>query len=185
MLKILIAECKQEVSTFNPNLSTSQDFVIRYGEELLNYHRTVRNEVGGALAIFEAVKDIQLVPTYSAFFITSGGTLDKQSWLKISKDFLDSIRNAPPVDGVYFCMHGAMASEEELDPEGFLLKETRKILGENIPIVLSLDLHGIATNQMFECSNAIVSYQTYPHIDFFETGQRAAKLLLPNNFRRS
>ncbi len=178
MLKILIAECKQEVSTFNPNLSTSQDFVIRYGEELLNYHRTVRNEVGGALAIFEAVKDIQLVPTYSAFFITSGGTLDKQSWLKISKDFLDSIRNAPPVDGVYFCMHGAMASEEELDPEGFLLKEARKILGENIPIVLSLDLHGIATNQMFECSNAIVSYQTYPHIDFFETGQRAAKLLL-------
>ncbi len=178
MLKILIAECKQEVSTFNPNFSTSEDFVIRYGEDLLNYHRTVRNEVGGALSVFDALEDVKLIPTYSAFFITSGGTLAKESWLKIARDFLDSIRNAPPVDGVYFCMHGAMASEEELDPEGFLLKETRKILGENIPIVLSLDLHGIATDQMFECCSAIVSYQTYPHIDFFETGQRAAKLLL-------
>lgn len=178
MPRILIAECKQEVSTFNPNLSTCDDFVFRYGDELLNYHRNVRNEVGGAINIFEAEQFIQLVPTFSAFFITSGGTLDKQSWLKISKDFLNSIRNAPPVDGVYFCMHGAMASEMELDPEGFLLKETRKILGENIPIVLSLDLHGIATDQMFEYSDAIVSYHTYPHVDFFETGQRAAKLLL-------
>lgn len=178
MPKILIAECKQEVSTFNPNVSSSNDFVIRYGEELLSYHRSVRNEVGGALSIFDTNENIQLVPTYSAFFITSGGTLAKESWLNMANDFLDAIRKAPPVDGVYFCMHGAMASEEELDPEGFLLKETRKIIGNNIPIVISLDLHGIPTDQMFECCDAIVSYHTYPHVDFFQTGQRAARLLL-------
>ena len=75
-------------------------------------------------------------------------------------------------------MHGAMASEEEFDPEGWLLQETRKILGEKIPIVVSLDLHGILTDRMVEHSNAIVAFHTYPHVDFFETGQRAAKLLL-------
>jgi microcystin degradation protein MlrC len=75
-------------------------------------------------------------------------------------------------------MHGAMASEEELDPEGWLLAEARKILGEEIPIVVSLDLHGILTDRMVEHSDAIVAYHTYPHVDFFETGQRAARLLL-------
>jgi microcystin degradation protein MlrC len=178
MIKILIAECKQEVSTFNPHLSGYNDFGVRYGDELVNYHRTVRNEVGGALSIFDAEDQVELVPTYSAFFITSGGTLAKEAWEKIAKDFLDGIRDAPPVDGVYFCMHGAMATEKETDPEGWLLKETRKILGEKIPIVVSLDLHGILTDQMIEHSNAIVAYHTYPHVDFFETGQRAARLLL-------
>jgi microcystin degradation protein MlrC len=178
MLKILIAECKQEVSTFNPHKSGYEDFGIRYGTELLNYHRTVRNEIGGALSVFDALDYVRLVPTYSAFFITSGGILAKASWERIANDFLGSIREAPPVDGVYFCMHGAMASEEELDPEGWLLQETRRILGENIPIVVSLDLHGILTDRMVEHSNAIVAYHTYPHVDFFETGQRGAKLLL-------
>lgn len=177
-MKILIAECKQEVSTFNPHKSGVEDFGIRKGSEILSYHRTVRNEIGGALNILDGLDHVSLIPAYSAFFITSGGTLAKESWEEIAEDFLKSILEAPPVDGVYFCMHGAMASEEELDPEGWLLQETRKILGDNIPIVLSLDLHGILTDRMVEHSNAIVSYHTYPHIDFYETGQRAARLLL-------
>ena len=178
MTRILIAECKQEVSTFNPHPSGYGDFGVRRGHELLDYHRTVRNEIGGALSVFDEAPDVALVPAYSAFFITSGGTLAKPDWERIASEFLEEIRKAPSVDGVYFCMHGAMASEEELDPEGWLLAETRKILGESIPIVVSLDLHGILTDRMVEHSDAIVAYHTYPHVDFFETGQRAARLLL-------
>ena len=178
MPKILIAECKQEVSTFNPHRSGYEDFGVRRGEEILRYHRTVRNEVGGALSVFEATPGVELVPTYSAFFITSGGTLAGAAWRRIAEEFLAGIRAAPPVDAVYFCMHGAMASDDELDPEGYLLAETRKILGEKIPIVVSLDLHGIITDRMLEHSDAIVAYHTYPHVDFFETGERAARLLL-------
>jgi microcystin degradation protein MlrC len=177
-MKILIAECKQEVSTFNPHRSGYDDFAVRRGEEILHYHRGVRNEVGGALSVFDERAEVEVVPTYSAFFITSGGTLAQDAWRRIADEFLASIRTAPPVDGVYFCMHGAMASEQELDPEGYLLAETRKILGEQIPIVVSLDLHGILTERMIEQSDAIVAYHTYPHVDFFETGQRAARLLL-------
>jgi microcystin degradation protein MlrC len=178
MIRILIAECKQEVSTFNPHLSGYGDFGVRRGHDLLDYHRTVRNEIGGALSVFDEVPGVEPVPAYSAFFITSGGTLAKPDWEHIAAEFLEAIREAAPVDGVYFCMHGAMASEEELDPEGWLLAETRKILGESIPIVVSLDLHGILTDRMVEHSDAIVAYHTYPHVDFFETGQRAARLLL-------
>lgn len=178
MPRILIAECKQEVSTFNPHLSSYDDFTVRRGAELLRYHRAVRNEIGGALSVFDSQPQVELIPACGAMFITSGGTLAKRDWKRIANEFLQSIREAPPADGVYFAMHGAMASEEELDPEGYLLTETRKILGESIPIVVSLDLHGILTDQMLEQSDAIVAYHTYPHVDFFETGQRAAKLLL-------
>ena len=178
MPKILIAECKQEVSTFNPHLSGLDDFGLREGPEMLRFHRTVRHEVRGALSVFDAAPGVEIVPAYSAFLITSGGTLADAAWRHIADAFLASLRAAPKVDGVYFCMHGAMASETELDPEGYLLAEARKILGETIPIVVSLDLHGIVTDRMLEHSDAIVAYHTYPHVDFFQTGERAARLLL-------
>jgi microcystin degradation protein MlrC len=178
--RILIAECKQEVSTFNPNLSRLEDFGIRRGQQMLDYHRTVKNEVGGALSVFDQDPAIDLVPTYSAFFITSGGTLAHQDWEIIAKDFLDGVHQAVahgPIDGIYFCMHGAMCSQQELDPEGYLLEQTRSIVGQGVPIVVSLDLHGIATRKMFQHSDAIVAYHTYPHVDFYQTGVRAARLL--------
>ncbi|MBU6237120.1 MAG: M81 family metallopeptidase [Planctomycetes bacterium] len=185
--RVLLAECKQEVSTFNPNLSRLADFGIRTGQAFLDYHRTVRNEVGGALSVLESEPSIELVPTYSAFFITSGGTLAQTDWETIARDFLDGIRNARDsgaIDGIYFCMHGAMCAQNEFDPEGFLLEQTRQILGEEVPIVVSLDLHGIATRKMFRHSDAIVAYHTYPHVDFYETGVRAARLLLNIMHRR-
>ncbi|MBJ7392740.1 MAG: M81 family metallopeptidase [Chthoniobacterales bacterium] len=178
MPTILIAECKQEVSTFNPQPSGYADFGIRKGAELFEYHRGIRNEIGGALSVFDNTTGVTPVPAYSAFFITSGGPLETTAWERISTEFLDAVRTAPPVDGVYFCMHGAMATPEEFDPEGWLLAETRKILGEEVPIVVSLDLHGILTDRMLLHSDAIVAYHTYPHVDFFQTGERAARLLL-------
>jgi microcystin degradation protein MlrC len=178
MPRILIAECKQEVSTFNPQQSGYEDFGIRSGDRFFRYHRGIQNEVGGALSVFDNTPGIETVPAYSAFFITSGGPLNTAAWERISREFLDAIRAAPPVDGVYFCMHGAMATPEEFDPEGWLLAQTRAILGEAIPVVVSLDLHGILTDRMVSHSDAIVAYHTYPHVDFFQTGQRAARLLL-------
>jgi microcystin degradation protein MlrC len=178
MPKILIAECRQEVSTFNPNPSGYADFGVRYGQEMLNYHRGVRNEITGALKVFDEHPEIEVVPTYSALLITSGGTLAAPAWRRIADEFLSAVRAAPAVDGIYFCLHGAMASEEELDPEGYLLTETRKIVGEKVPLVASFDLHGILTDRMVQACDAIVAYHTYPHVDFLETGERAVRLLL-------
>ncbi|MCA9056866.1 MAG: M81 family metallopeptidase, partial [Planctomycetaceae bacterium] len=178
MPRILICECKQEVSTFNPFLSGYDDFAVRRGQDLLDYHRRVRNEIGGALNVFDADKAVEIIPGYSAFFITSGGTLAQSAWERIAAEFLEAVRNANDIDGIYFCMHGAMAAEQEFDPEGWLLAETRRLVGPEVPLVVSLDLHGILTDRMLEHSDAIVAYHTYPHVDFFETGQRAAGLLM-------
>ena len=178
MPRILIAECKQEVSTFNPVLSGYEDFTMRHGQDILDYHRRVRSEVGGALSVFDATPGVELVPTCSAHFITSGGTLADAAFARIADELLASVKAAPAVDGVYFSLHGAMATESEGDPEGHLLAELRKILGEQVPIVISLDLHGILTDRMLEHSDAAVAFHTYPHVDFFGTGARAARLLL-------
>ncbi len=177
-MKILIAECKQEVSTFNPVASHYADFAVSFGDDLIRFHRTACNEVGGALSVFDSHPDIQLVPTYSARAITSGGSLAAADWNRIATEFLTSLRNAPPVDAIYYSLHGAMSAENQDDPEGYLLAETRKIVGERMPIVVSLDLHGILTDAMIQHSDAMVVYHTYPHVDFFQTGEHAARLLL-------
>lgn len=51
MRRILIAECKEKVSTFNPHLSQYADFRFRYGQDLLNYHRSVRHMLEYAFRI--------------------------------------------------------------------------------------------------------------------------------------
>jgi microcystin degradation protein MlrC len=172
----LVAEAKQEISSFNPAMSHKEDFVFASGERVLR--RGGQGEMSGALSVFDSRPDVQLVPTFSARAMSSAGTLAAEDWHWIAGQFLDAIRAAPNVDAAYFSLHGAMGAQDEGDPEGYLLQETRAILGEQIPIVVSLDLHGILTERMLEHIDALTVYHTYPHEDMFDTGARAARLLL-------
>ena len=178
MRRILINECKQEISSFNPVLSHYEDFVIDHGQALLDYHRPVRSEVGGALSVLTQRPELQLIGGYGARGITSSGTLAAPGFARIAGEFLAAVRDSLPLDGIYFSLHGALAATDIEDAEGYLIEQTRKIAGEQIPIVVSLDLHGILTGKILQHSDAVVVYHTNPHIDFFETGQRAARLLL-------
>lgn len=178
MPRIIVAECKQEVSSFNPVPSHYEDFRVACGSEMLDHHRACREEVGGALSVFDADRGVQLVPTFGASANTSGGVLTAPSFERLRQDFLNRLAEAGPADAAYFSLHGAMQAENEDDPEGFLLQEARRVLGERMPFVLSLDLHGVLTDRMLQHSDAVVCYHTYPHVDFFQTGARAAALLL-------
>jgi microcystin degradation protein MlrC len=178
MPKILINELKQEISSFNPHLGQYKDFLIARGPGVLAAHRGLRSEVAGALGVFAEHPELTLLGGYSARAITSGGTLADEAFAQLAEEFLGAVRANPDVDAIYFCLHGACAAETIHDCEGYLLAETRKIVGDRIPLVTSLDLHGILTDTIIENSSAIVLYHTYPHVDFFETGERAARLLL-------
>jgi microcystin degradation protein MlrC len=178
MASILIAECIHEVCSFNPVPTRYEDFSIQRGQALFDYHRHLGSEVGGALNVLDAEPSIELRPTFGARGITSGGTIAGADFERLGGEFLGALRRAGAVDGAYLALHGAMAATQEDDPEGYLLQEARKILGEHIPIVASFDLHGILTDRMLQHADAIVVYHTYPHVDFFETGQRSARLLL-------
>lgn len=175
---ILVCECKQEISSFNPAPSRYSDFVISSGAAFFSRHSGLNSEVAGAMGVLRQRSDMTLLPGYSAQMITSGGTLAAADFRRIADEFLDAVRSAEAVDGVYFALHGAMAAEDEPDPEGYLLEQTRLILGERVPIVASFDLHGIITDRILRHCDAISIYHTYPHVDFFQTGERAARLLL-------
>jgi microcystin degradation protein MlrC len=178
MHRIVIAECKQEVSTFNPAPSRYEDYRLVQGQALFDHHRAVREEVGGALGVFDTSEEVELVPALGGSSNTSGGVLAAESFDRLCADFEGALTAAGKVDAAYFSLHGAMQAENENDPEGYLLTQARRILGDDIPIAISVDLHGILTDCMLEQVDAVVPFHTYPHVDFFETGARAATLLL-------
>src|SRR4051812_17031030 len=92
-MRVLIAECKQEVSTFNPALTGYDDFVIVFGDAVISAHREIRSEIGGALGVFAAA-GVEAIGAYSARAITSGGTLSAAGWKRIAEEFLQAIRQA-------------------------------------------------------------------------------------------
>ena len=80
-----------------------------------------------------------------------------------------------PVDGVYLDLHGAMVTEQYDDGEGELLRRVRAVIGPDMPLIVSLDLHANVTPLMAELADRLVIYRTYPHIDMSATGARAAR----------
>ena len=177
MSRILVAECKQEISSFNPVIGTYDNFSVRRGPELFAYHQGRETELCGALQVF-ADSHVDVIPTYGAV-APSAGPLDQQDFERLAAELLAEVTpHLADADGMYFCLHGAMGCTQELDPEGYLLQEIRRSAGPDFPIVISQDLHGILTHRMLEHSNGLAIYHTYPHVDLADTGRRAAYLLL-------
>src|SRR5205823_10068912 len=83
------------------------------------------------------------------------------------------------VDGVLLGLHGAMCARglPDLDGEGWLIQRVRERVGRDVPIVVNLDLHTLLTDRMLEQADAIIWYQTYPHVDGYERAVQAAQLL--------
>jgi len=90
---------------------------------------------------------------------------------------LAAAHRAAPLDAVFLCLHGAMATEHLDDGEGELMRRVRAVVGPGIPLVASLDFHANVTPAMVELSDALAAYRTYPHLDIAATGRRAALLL--------
>ncbi len=177
MTKVLIAECIQEISSFNPKPSGYENFQIQRGEEVLA-QRGEESAIGGALKVFDERDDIEILPAYAAN-AESAGLLSAEGWRSLSGEFIEHVSSRiAEADCLYVSLHGAMAADGELDPEGMLLQQLRILAGPSKPIVISLDLHGILTDRMLRQVDGVVAYHTYPHVDIRDTGERAARLLL-------
>ena len=176
MPRILIAEMKQETGVFNPVPTCYGDFQVLQSQDLLETLRGTKTEVAGALDVFQEESDIEVVPAMAAWAV-SGGHIPTDDLNRLINEISESIAGQTDIDAAYIVLHGAMAGETEPDPEGLLLARAREILG-SIPVVGSLDLHAILTDRMVANSDILVPYHTYPHVDHYETGQRAAHALL-------
>ncbi|TNF90614.1 MAG: M81 family metallopeptidase [Gammaproteobacteria bacterium] len=96
---------------------------------------------------------------------------------RVARIICDSLSAADRLDAVYLDLHGAMVCEHGEDGEGMILQRVRDVVGDDIPIVISLDLHANLTRAMLGLSDAMAIYRTYPHLDMAATGARAYDLL--------
>ena len=181
--RIAVAQFAQETNSFSPVLTTLRDFEamgLYYGGEV---ERQVKANGRSILRGFwAAAKDfgrrqVDVVPIMSAMAM-SGGPIQRDVYDELKGNLLKGIRNAGDVDGVYLCLHGAMGVENTHDPDGDLIRSVRDIVGPEVPIGVSFDLHANITKAKVGNATFIVGYKTNPHRDFFETGYTCGKLLI-------
>jgi microcystin degradation protein MlrC len=184
MTKVFIAGFQHETNTFAPSLADWAAFnrgdafpaYIR-GQAMQAQFTGVNIPVGGFI---DAAKrhGWQLWPSVWAGASPSS-FVTRDAFERIAGDIVQDLQEAlkQGVDAVYLDLHGAAVAEHADDAEGELLARVRALIGEDMPLVASLDLHANVTQSMLTLSDALVAYRTYPHIDMAETGERAADLL--------
>lgn len=109
-----------------------------------------------------------------------GGAVERSAYETMKNGLLEAVANAGSgtIDGICLALHGSMYAVGVDDPEGELLEELRLLVGDNMPIVCALDMHAKMTDRMLRSANAFAAYRTAPHVDVFETGVRAARLVM-------
>jgi microcystin degradation protein MlrC len=154
------------------------DFQNKYlvaGHDMISALANTNVEVAGAICAVDSAgfEVIPLMATHGG----AGGRVTSDCYSELKKMLLDSLRSAGKVDGVYLALHGAMICENEDDAEGDILSSVRSLIGD-IPLSVSCDMHAHITTRMIEACSILIGYQHYPHDDTFETGARAAGLLV-------
>jgi microcystin degradation protein MlrC len=182
MTRIAVGGFLHETNTFAPTKATYGDFVhgggwpaMAVGADVL---KTMRNINVGLAGFVEAAETLgwQMVPTISCGASPSAHVTE-DAYERIVQVMVDGIRAAGPLDAVYLDLHGAMVTEHLDDGEGEILARVREVIGKDLPMVVSLDLHANVTPEMVEHADALIAYRTYPHVDMAETGRAAARHL--------
>ena len=175
--RIAIAGILTECNDFTSALITEDDFErveLLRGPQMLERTDGV---VGGSLS--ELAKHADFLPVPLLFTSTSpGGALTDQCFTKFHDEIIELTKKAGHLDGVLLLLHGAAVSVSVADIEGELLQSVRKVVGDEIPIMVTLDLHAHITEKMVALSTALFGWETYPHMDSFTTGARAADLIV-------
>lgn len=177
--RIAIGLLMQESNSFSPLPTTVETFKSYYlyrGDELLTRYGDARTEVPGFLSVL-AEAGATPVPLIAAY-ATASGTVTRIAFDALVGEMEDRLRAAGKVDGLLLALHGALVVEDQPDGDGEIIARMRKILGPEIPIGVSLDLHGHITRLMLQPNVFHIGYREYPHVDMFETGERTARILL-------
>ena len=182
--RVLVAGFSHETNTYADEPTTREDFQERseyVGQEIIDERAGTNTVIGGAIEVAEN-EGIDLVPVVSAS-ATPGGLVSRETYEYYTDLIVEGAReHADEIDGVLLALHGAMVPEAEDggigdDGEGPLVEAVRNEVGD-VPIVVTHDLHGNVTDQFLEVTDALVAYETYPHVDTGATGRKATELLL-------
>lgn len=165
-MRIAIGGFHTECCTFSPLVATRDDFLILRGGELR-----------AAYPFFDAVKGLEAVPLVRARALP-GGQVERAFYEEIKTEFLAKLRALGPWDGVFLHMHGAVNVVGMDDAEGDWIAATRAVVGPDCLIAASYDLHGNISPRVVDGLDLLSAYRTAPHIDWYETLERAGSLLV-------
>lgn len=190
MKRLAFARINQETNALSPVATDLADFAGTHlveGEALLRACQRDAHEVEGMFRNAELSGFVQraqalgcdLVPLVSAWAVPSG-PLTRACFddlcARVTRPLAQAHREQP-LDGVYLCLHGAMGAQEFVETEAEIVRRVREVVGEAMPVVVTLDLHGNVTRELVARSTAIVAYATNPHRDHASCGRKAARLL--------
>ncbi len=173
--RVLTGEFAHETNTFSVVPTTMDNFrrrVFLTANEIPAQRRGTRSEFG---ATFEAADKFGWVLVHPlAASANPSGTITRETFETLCGMLLDGAKG---IDGALLHLHGAMVAEGIEDGEGEILARLRAIVGPDVPVVVTLDLHGNITEKMAANANALIAVRTYPHVDYYERAWQGAELL--------
>lgn len=174
--KVLVLEFHQESNSFSPIHTVMADYErcsVLEGETFL---KEVSGKPLAPSGMFDVLKREQIEITAGyGMRAPAGGVVEHE----VVEYFLHKVHECIEgeiYDGVLVSLHGATQSTKEDDVCGLILEVIRQCVGRRTVIAASLDLHANITERMYQNADILCGYQTYPHVDVYTTGVRAASL---------
>ncbi len=179
-MRIATGGISHETSTFAPTPTTRREFEngigFFRGGDILARFCGANNCTGGFITGADR-HGYELVPLLWTFAYP-GGLIPRADYDALKAEFLDGLKKALPVDGVLLDLHGAMVVEGIDDGEGDFIAAVRRVVGQKCPIVATFDLHGNHTQARIDAADAVIGFDTYPHVDMADRGVEAADLIV-------
>jgi len=177
--RIAICGFSIECNRFAP-VATRAHFGYFAGDEIAAEARLpaprMLGEIPGFVADMDAVGAWE--PVGIAFAAAEpNGPVDHQFFAELMTDIESRLTAALPVDAVYICEHGAGITTADDDPDGVLFETVRRIVGPDVPVVATLDLHANISDRMVSTIDCFIGYRTNPHMDMRERGIEAAQTI--------
>src|SRR5688572_23741427 len=104
-----------------------------------------------------------------------GGPVDQAYFESLLAEIRQGLKAASPLDGVYIVSHGAAISTGSDDPDGDLFAMIREVVGPDVPVIGTFDLHANVSRRMTANLDVFVGYLENPHTDIRERGEEAAR----------
>src|SRR5215203_6036628 len=179
--RVAAAQIAHETNVFSAlktDLAAFEASGVHLGPAAIEIARDTNTEFCGFISGAE-VQGFDLVPIL-AVWATPSGLVTANAIEHVTGLLSDGLRRAwaeGSLDGVLLALHGAMVTEIDDDGDGYILEIVREIVGPDVPVVATLDLHANISPRMVELADILIGYDTYPHIDMAERGEEATAIL--------
>lgn len=171
-MKILIARLNHETNTFSPVPTPLASFAPTYGDAAYRENKGMRTAMAAFIDLAEGLGATLVTPVSAT--ANPSGKVHAAAYDALTARIVSAVQGC---DAILLDLHGAMVAENSADGEGDLLVRVRAA-APGVPIGVALDLHGNITQKMVDHADVLVGFKTYPHVDMYETGAHAGRLLL-------